>query len=873
VRTVAILVALAACTTFEPIERNVCGNGLLEPGEDCDSPDPSCVACAVACTTGSDCPNAAYTCGVDGLCHAPSGLFAQPTPQVLALVDEMQIADIDRDGIGDVLGVSSTQLDVRFGDPTASLATDSSLATSEQTASVSFGDVDGDGVTDATIVTQDGIVTFTSPYGALAAAPSQLPIGSNAQLFASFPISSLAFGVIVAGSGATTPVIDVVQLTASGETSSYDTDCLVPIADIATSVIDSYTVTLGSDGSTDTLVAIYAKGGTSWCVESIHIAPAGTVNSIDVTPPGTPPTRRLAFAELDSATCPSLIAGTGSATVLDFAGSLVVGTPSHCEVASTSTQLAAPNATDAVPVGHVPLTPAVTGYASDLLVLQNGVYAMQVGLSEIFKSGPTITSVASGDLDGDGAADAALFSSGQADFQVIYRKTDQPLGVPAFIEAPVQTAGAVGLATIADFDGNGVDDIAYTEQLLDHTQLSVAFGEPGNNLMQIVEGAFSAVYGLTAIDIADSSDPEAVIADLIAIDGFGSGTSATLLHGSPERTMFSYFEPRATNDPARLSAMRQVVTGFFGGGSPQFPDIVSMLPQSTGATGSGGLGTTGPSSVLAYRLDGTPDGLVSSDLIDVDEGEPVTNLADCSGTGAAGSGAPCIRDATVLGWQTGSAHDVIVAVDHLTPPRAYKVDPWVFVQNGKLGSASSTVLPVPTMDVAGAMIAHTAFAFDVDGDGAPELVLAFAPAETASAAGSGVVESCEMDETGTPTSCTDLNDVVQAAASDVTQLTCVDAAAGVFAPAGPDVAPPGPALLVLCHDPSGTSLLARVSGTTATIVASGLPPLRQIVAGDVTGDGVDDIVAIRGDSGDRAYTVLVQCSSRDLACQAGAVSP
>ncbi|HEY1817023.1 MAG TPA: VCBS repeat-containing protein [Kofleriaceae bacterium] len=869
-RTVVALVCLAACTTFEPIERNVCGNGLLEPGEDCDSPDPSCVACAVACSTGSDCPNAAYTCGVDGLCHAPSGLFAQPTPQVLALVDEMQIADIDRDGIGDVLGVSSTQLDVRFGDPTASLTTDSSLATSQQTATVAFGDVDGDGVTDATIVTQDGIVTFTSPYGALTAAPSQLPIGSNAQLLASFPIGSLAFGVIVAG--ASSPILDIVQLTNNGETSAYDADCLVPVGDVATSTIDSYTVTLGSDGSTDTLVAIYAKGGASWCVESIHIALNGAVNGLDVTPAGAPPARRPAFAELDSAMCPSLIAGTGSASVLDFTGSLVVGTPSHCDLATTGTQLAAPNATDAVPVGHIPLTPAIPGYASDLLVLQNGVYGMQTGLTEIFKSGPTITSAASGDLDGDGAVDAALFSSAQADFQVIYRKPNAPLGTPAFIEAPVQTAGAVGLATIADFDGNGLADIAYTEQLLDHTQLSVAFGEPGNNLTQIVEGAFSSVYGLTPIGIADSSDPESVIADLIVVDGLGSGTSATLLHGSPERTMFSYFEPRATNDPARQSPMRQVVTGYFGGGSTQFPDVVSMLPPATTA-GSGGTGANGgTSSVLAYRLDGTPAGLVSSDPIDLAEGEPVGDLADCSGTGPAGSGSPCIRDATVLGWQTGSAHDVIVGIDHLTPPRAYKVDPWSFVQNGKLGSAAASVLAIPTTDVSNGMIAHTAFAFDVDGDGAPELVLAFAPAETASAAGSGVVESCEMDETGTPTSCTDLDDIVEAAAPDVTQLTCVDAAAGVFAAAGPDVAPPAPALLVLCHDPSGTSLLARVSGTTATLVATGLPPLRQIVAGDVTGDGIADIVAIRGDSGGRAYTVLVQCSSRDLACQAGAVT-
>ena len=70
------LAVVAGCTDFDTIDRNVCGNGLLEPGEDCDSGAASCVRCAVVCSAVGDCPNAAYACGVDGVCHAPGGALA-----------------------------------------------------------------------------------------------------------------------------------------------------------------------------------------------------------------------------------------------------------------------------------------------------------------------------------------------------------------------------------------------------------------------------------------------------------------------------------------------------------------------------------------------------------------------------------------------------------------------------------------------------------------------------------------------------------------------------------------------------------------------------------------------------------------------------
>jgi hypothetical protein len=72
-----IPLAGAGCTDFADVPRDVCGNGLLEPGEDCDSDAANCVRCAVTCDPGA-CPSDAYTCGVDGFCHAPGGELAEP---------------------------------------------------------------------------------------------------------------------------------------------------------------------------------------------------------------------------------------------------------------------------------------------------------------------------------------------------------------------------------------------------------------------------------------------------------------------------------------------------------------------------------------------------------------------------------------------------------------------------------------------------------------------------------------------------------------------------------------------------------------------------------------------------------------------------
>jgi hypothetical protein len=887
VKYLALALLASACTTFDPIERDVCGNGLVERGEDCDSSDSTCVACAVTCATAADCPNAAYACGVDGVCHAPSGLLAPATAPSLDLVDEIRITDLDGDGIGDVLGVSKTSIEVRYGDAHAELATAATVITPPQTAPVAFGDLDGDGRLDTSIATQDGIVSFTSPYGAPSPAVSLLPLQNDGQVLsvlATFSITDLAIGAVVEDPTSGTLVLDVIEFTGGATTGLTSGLCALPAAEFSPSDFDVYAIPQNSDGSIDLVFSVLTHGATHHlCASAVHLDPPATdlsraAHFYDITPTVTAPAIKPIWADLDLDTdpCPSLVDSDGGGNALKaWDGSLKAGLGQHCQLAATTESLpVATGAGDAAyAIGRIPFTPGFIGTANDVLVMTTGLYLFYYDvtsasdqLTEVYRSERKLDGVATGDLDGDGAIDAVLSSNDGADVDVVYR-ADQGI-VPGYIALRLDTDAPVSQMLIADFDGNGLGDLAYTEQLLDHQELSVAFSEPGHNFTDLPQGAFNSIQTLARLDVADSSDPESVIADMIVLENLGAGLPAiTLLHGNPQRTMLSYFEPRIAGDPNRGAAMRQVVVGNFAS-SPtdlQYPDLVALLPAADG----------GSSPVTAYRLDGTSAGLDATDAIDDAFGEHIATLEDCT-AGAPSNGTPCIRDARLLPWSTATAHDVVIGIDHQVPPQAFRLDPWAFTASGTTaGTTSATVVAAPTIGVPASAQVHTAFALDLDGDGAPELVVAFAPTETDSASGPGLVEACTMAADGTPTTCVDLSTAVAAVAPNT---SCVDAAPGHFTPGGFDIPPPtGNALVVLCHDATGVSVLANVawsgSAYTATLVASGLPALRQIAVGDVTGDGLDDVVAIRGDAGARSITVLAQCSSRDLTCQATAVAP
>ena len=91
---------------------------------------------------------------------------------------------------------------------------------------------------------------------------------------------------------------------------------------------------------------------------------------------------------------------------------------------------------------------------------------------------------------------------------------------------------------------NGKIDVAYTEPVAGHQRLMILYSTGGDLADSAVEvGAFPAVSSIARIAFGDSSDALSIAKDLLVLLP-GTPAKATLLHGSPQRTMLAYFDPR-----------------------------------------------------------------------------------------------------------------------------------------------------------------------------------------------------------------------------------------------------------------------------------------------------------------------------------------
>lgn len=179
-RKTPILTALGAlllvhCASLEAIPANTCGNGVVEAAtEDCDSfPATSCGApnsahaCRFVCSRTDDtapkCP-AGFGCSLDGVCNELKGTF-RALPSFSAAATTLLTGDFDNDGRTDLVGApafgSNSSARVHFFDETASLAGTTTVDVALRLPLVR--DFDGDGVDDL------GFAIFQNDIGAFGA--------------------------------------------------------------------------------------------------------------------------------------------------------------------------------------------------------------------------------------------------------------------------------------------------------------------------------------------------------------------------------------------------------------------------------------------------------------------------------------------------------------------------------------------------------------------------------------------------------------------------------------------------------------------------------------------------------------------------------
>ena len=841
-----LLILLAACTDFTDVPRDVCGNGLLEAGEDCDRDDASCVRCAVTCSMPADCPNASYTCGVDGFCHAPGGLFGEPTAPLTFGADDLEITDIDRDGIGDVVGVSKTSIIVRHGDATGSLVTAQSFVTPAQSGPHAFGDLDGDGANDVTLSTLDGIVTYSSRFGTLSPVAIESPLvdnqGNGLDIRRLLSVGTFQLGAFVVG-GNQMFLIVVDLLRPENQGFFVEEPCRARLGALQPSQVDLASVDLYRTANDELLVSFTTTSGQP-CVVSVRGQPLVDFTFADITPAGVGTvTRRpvLADVDADGDPCPTLVNSTAGAGALrGWDGVLANG---RCTLRIGGAQGLAlsqmPQAPmDAVAVGRIPIDPPIAGLSPDAIVMTSGVYA-HVGSFNAFgemygSSERKLAYVASGDLDRDGDLDAVLAGDGDDDLDILFRF---PNGLQLF---RVDTASAVTSLTIGDYDGNGVNDVAYTEINTDHTAMMISYGTADRPLDPIQVAAFSGVSSVTPLEFPDSVDTLNIATDLAVIhvgDDVASST-LSLLHGSPQRTMLSFFDPRSENENSRNFREDTILRGTVIG---DFTDSPAARHRDLVAIGSPRQGVALP--MQGWRvagLDSGLDGVASPAVV-------ANGFSDCNGNGV------CVGNAKYLAWPTTPGRDLIIAVDRQQPAKASVIDP-------RATTAAFGKLDIPQLlaKVPADALVHSLYAIDLEGDGTRELLASFAGPS------SGAALVCTMSSVGVPSDCQDLTDLVKVAEPQV--VACSDAAPGRVGARDPTSAPTaGIDLVALCHGAEGSALF-RISRDTGTLAASRIAianTVRSLRVADVTGDGVDDVIAVQGAGGTQAVTVFAQCSSRE----------
>lgn len=576
------LAALASsgCSTLDQIQAGICGNGIVEPGEDCDGSGHNCGApnsdhpCRFICQTQADCP-AHYYCGSDGVCREPTGTFS---PQASIPADQevsFSVADVDGDGNDDIIGINQDKwLSVDYLGASGLLAStgDSSTALPFAVGQLISGDTRADivhlpggqvsvlaGQANRTLLPEAyaGISLPPNPVlfimDAIDVAPDVTPASIAYQTFGGDEIMGLVGNKVVSplkpGDSTLFPVAESVSALAprllSGQIPIGRFDQGLPcqqfvLADQGSSYVSTYSPCTG-------------PGSTAWNTNAAFDHDKITL------PAGAAVSDGVMVANLNADPYPDLViaAGTtGKGTNLYAAYGVGDGTFSS----STPPPAANGDSKASLVFQGAPGLPLAAGDLNgdgiDDFVFSTGVVESRTtGTCEAGFPRPwcdpvmgnqSWTHAAIADLNDDGKPDIIAVSEG-ARYLEFYGGT----GGAAFNESDIPADGYPVALQVGDYDGDGVNDVAVVVanngnacSMADNKRadsVSVMFGSAHKPpAAPVSEGTLGCVSEVTAgnLFIAGVDSAE----ELMALSTTSGGQqTAALFRGSTSRDLYAPF--------------------------------------------------------------------------------------------------------------------------------------------------------------------------------------------------------------------------------------------------------------------------------------------------------------------------------------------
>jgi hypothetical protein len=916
----------SACSNLPDVTANSCGNGVVEPGEECDG-DASAAggtcgttgdnACHFVCDNGATCPTG-YACGADKRCRAPSATFyAAPGPYPFDATD-LAAGDVDGDGTADLVGVSASALTARFGNSDADLFQSASQPITTPAARAVFGDLNADGHMDVIVPNAVGVFAFLAdgqgfnpyPYTSIALPDQTSPVRMQDVEVIPDPFSEmLAFigkdmsyinakaQYTVCIDGGIPPlcaasVHDASKLLAgpipTGKTGYEFGAVVTPDKDFTDEFVLAFQDADHVDLWSPTLPVVDGQGNVDETtlsvqkIETLQLPVAGTLGTqVRIAKDGV-----AAFGHFDLDTCIDLLLPVSRVDANGQFEGIAIAYGSKIGSVCTG-KLDAP-----VLVSEAQLDPGGTtkGLIPRAVVDLDGDGVSDLVTNELiavtsctrdrtgcahgqnnvfaldFRSFTprTWTAAVATDVNHDGVADIAGIVAGQDDVDVM-------IGAGFGFTNRFQVATSLPARNVrtGDFDGDLFDDVAVivgdtTDASTEDDHLVVAYGGAAGGPSAAVDmGSFGIVQVMEPVSLFTDLQSIDLITDAIIIADRGTRRGVAPLIGSSTRRLLApYLLGEGPATAQQRDTPVAIQLGQFDGDAQGLPDVAALAHLVQQQSPTGGTVGTVDLSPRIFLLEGQGGG----DLVGLDPEKPAFTTAQFE-----------YRDAL---WASGRLSksdptDTIIGID-ATDDRQHEaqaISPHWFMARPPVGGGNGTgndwavVPPTALPSPYNAMRVHAVSLADLDADGAPDLIVEMTGA--VNTAGPGA------QNTTTTAIFVAFDHGGAFDAGSLVAVTPSGASCRGSAPVQADLDAPKE-LATICTNPDGSESLEIFDWDGAkwsvahTVTVTGASP--RVVVGDFNGDTLDDLAIVSGAGATATAQVYAQCALGDVACAAKALA-